>query len=177
MGGLSWLHYHLDPNSTKKTTSYQYKKSYCRDKIIIRSYYLNNGMSYTGKMASLYWTNLLDHNSINKMPSYHHRNSHYKNKAVSWSSYFYNGNPYTCTWKDNTVREILSVQTLDLYSVSVTGKLYIHYHKKMDHILYSASATAVLCTPLCNIGPNYSGTWLYNISIRNITVKEFNSLP
>ena len=49
--------------------------------------------------------------------------------------------------------------------------------KKLDHILYSASATAVLCTPLCNIGPYHSGTWVYNIFIRNITVKEFNSLP
>ena len=41
-----------------KISSYQYRKSYCRDKTVIRSSYLHNGISYTGKMASLYWTNL-----------------------------------------------------------------------------------------------------------------------
>ena len=41
-----------------KISSYQYRKSYCRDKTVVRSSYLHNGISYTGKMASLYWTNL-----------------------------------------------------------------------------------------------------------------------
>ena len=33
------------------------RKSHCGDKMDIRSSYLDNGISYTGKMASLYWTN------------------------------------------------------------------------------------------------------------------------
>ena len=35
--------------------SYQYRKSHCRDKTVVRSSYLHNGNSYTGKMTSLYW--------------------------------------------------------------------------------------------------------------------------
>ena len=38
-----------------KMPSYQYRKSLCGDKTVVRSSYLHNGISYTGKMASLYW--------------------------------------------------------------------------------------------------------------------------
>ena len=36
-------------------TSYQYMKSHCGDKTVVRSSYLHNGISYIGKMSSLYW--------------------------------------------------------------------------------------------------------------------------
>ena len=39
-----------------KISSYQYRKSHCGDKTVVRSSYLHNGISYTGKMSSLYWT-------------------------------------------------------------------------------------------------------------------------
>ena len=39
----------------KKMTSYQYRKSRCGDKTILRPPYLHNGIYYTGKMPSLYW--------------------------------------------------------------------------------------------------------------------------
>ena len=37
--------------------SYQYRKSHCRDKIVVRSPHLHNGIPifYTGMMADLYW--------------------------------------------------------------------------------------------------------------------------
>ena len=38
-----------------KMSSYQYGKSHCGDKTVVRSSYLHNGISYTGEMASLYW--------------------------------------------------------------------------------------------------------------------------
>ena len=38
-----------------KMSSYQYRKSHCGDKTILRPSYLHNGISYTGKMTSLYW--------------------------------------------------------------------------------------------------------------------------
>ena len=38
-----------------KMSSYQYRKFHCGDKTVVRSSYLHNGISYTGKMASLYW--------------------------------------------------------------------------------------------------------------------------
>ena len=42
-----------------KMTSYQYKKSHCGDKTILRPSYLHNGISYTRKMTSLYWIRAL----------------------------------------------------------------------------------------------------------------------
>ena len=39
----------------KKIPSYQYRKFHCGDKTILWSSYLPNGISYTGKMTSLYW--------------------------------------------------------------------------------------------------------------------------
>ena len=35
--------------------SYQHRKSHCGDKRILRPSYLHNGISFTGKMTSLYW--------------------------------------------------------------------------------------------------------------------------
>ena len=42
-----------------KMSSYQYRKSHCGDKTIVRLSYLHNGISYTGKMSSLYWIGAL----------------------------------------------------------------------------------------------------------------------
>ena len=38
-----------------KMPSYQYRKSHCGDKTILRPSYLHSGISYTGKTTSLYW--------------------------------------------------------------------------------------------------------------------------
>ena len=38
-----------------KMLSYQYRKSHWGDKTILQPSYLHNGISYTGKTASLYW--------------------------------------------------------------------------------------------------------------------------
>ena len=38
-----------------KISSYQYRKSRCGDKTVVRSSYLHNWISYTGKIISLYW--------------------------------------------------------------------------------------------------------------------------
>ena len=38
-----------------KMTSYQYRKSHCGDKTVVRSSYLHNGISYTGTMTCFYW--------------------------------------------------------------------------------------------------------------------------
>ena len=43
------------PRFNIETTSYQYRKSHCGDKTILRPSYLHNGISYTGQMTSLYW--------------------------------------------------------------------------------------------------------------------------
>ena len=43
------------PWSNIKMTSYQYRKSHCGDKTILRPSYFNNVISYADKMTSLYW--------------------------------------------------------------------------------------------------------------------------
>ena len=43
------------PRFNIKMSSYQHRKSHCGDKTVVRSSYLHNGISYTGKITSLYW--------------------------------------------------------------------------------------------------------------------------
>ena len=47
------------PRFNIKMTSYQYRKSHCGDKTILRPSYLHNGISYTSKTTSLYWIRAL----------------------------------------------------------------------------------------------------------------------
>ena len=47
------------PRFNIKISSYQYRKSHCGDKTVVRSSYLNNGISYIGKTTSLYWIRAL----------------------------------------------------------------------------------------------------------------------
>ena len=44
-----------------KMSSYQYRKSHFGDKTVVKSSYLNNGSSYTGKTTSLYWIRAQHH--------------------------------------------------------------------------------------------------------------------
>ena len=46
---------HPRPWFNIKMSSYQYRKYHCGDKTVVRSSYLHNGISYTGKMTYLYW--------------------------------------------------------------------------------------------------------------------------
>ena len=46
---------------------YQYRKSHCGDKMVVRSFYLHNGISYAGKITSLYW--IRAQNLIHPAPS------------------------------------------------------------------------------------------------------------
>ena len=50
-------------------SSYQCRKSHCGDKTVVRSSYLHNGISYTGKMSSLYWIRAQASNSYLISPS------------------------------------------------------------------------------------------------------------
>ena len=53
------LIYVSGPRFNIKISSYQYRKSHCGDKTILRPSYLHNGISYTGKTTSLYWIRAL----------------------------------------------------------------------------------------------------------------------
>ena len=61
-GHLFCYEYHFYPSGPQfnmKMASYQYRKSHCGDKTILRPSYLHNGISYTGKKISLYWIRAL----------------------------------------------------------------------------------------------------------------------
>ena len=49
-----WGQWSPGPWFNIKMSSYQYRKSHCGDKTVVSSSYLHNGISYTGKMSSLY---------------------------------------------------------------------------------------------------------------------------
>ena len=58
-GVISWCkNYELHPGPwfNIKMSSCQYRKSHCEDKTLVRSSYFHNEISYTGKMASFYYT-------------------------------------------------------------------------------------------------------------------------
>ena len=48
------------PRFNIKMPSYQNRKYHCGEKTILRPSYLHNGISYTGKMTSLYWIGAQD---------------------------------------------------------------------------------------------------------------------
>ena len=58
------------PRFNIKMSSYQFRKSHCGDKTIVRSSYLHNGTSYTGKMSSLYLIGAMEAISISDKMSY-----------------------------------------------------------------------------------------------------------
>ena len=59
LGSISWLMtaYYEEPGGwfNIKRLSYHYRKSHCGDNIIWWPSYLHRGISYIGKMTSLYW--------------------------------------------------------------------------------------------------------------------------
>ena len=66
-GGLTLLVRKPGPWFNIKMSTYQYRKSHCGDKTVVRSSYLHSGIFYTGKMISLYWISAL--NTPGELPS------------------------------------------------------------------------------------------------------------
>ena len=58
------LNMYAGPWFNIKMSSYQYRKSHCGDKTVVRSSYLHNGISYAGKMISFYWIGHLESKTI-----------------------------------------------------------------------------------------------------------------
>ena len=58
------------PRFNIKMSSYQHRKSHCGDKTVVRSSYLHNGISYTGK-TSFYWIGAQDADTLMTMRGLH----------------------------------------------------------------------------------------------------------
>ena len=56
---IKWDIIRIGPRLNIKMSSYQYNESHCGDKMVVRLSYINNGLSYTGKMSSFYWIKAL----------------------------------------------------------------------------------------------------------------------
>ena len=59
-----WRPLYPGPWFNIKMSSYQYRKSQCGDKTVVRSSYLHNGIFYSGKMSSLYWISPLVYGQV-----------------------------------------------------------------------------------------------------------------
>ena len=71
---VEWIFSHIDssgPWFNIKMSSYQCRKSHCGDKTILRPSYLHNGISYTGKMISLYWIRIQVSVDVKDLSSFH----------------------------------------------------------------------------------------------------------
>ena len=79
----------LGPRFNIKISSYQYRKSHCGDKTVVRSSYLHDGISYTGKTTSLYWIRalFLYEDSLSE-----YRDFHYRVKRILRPFYLYTVN-------------------------------------------------------------------------------------
>ena len=71
----------------------QYRNSHCGDKRILRPP-LHNEISYTGKMAFLYWITAWGCLNVNISPILPVQDSHYKDKPGSRQAYLYGGTLY-----------------------------------------------------------------------------------
>ena len=106
---LLLAHQQPGPRFNKKMTSYQYRKSHCGDKTILRPSYLHNGISYTGKMTSLYWIRALE-NCISKGS---------RNWSVAMIWYLKNYQPILCNCGDKTIFRPSYLHN----GISYTGKM------------------------------------------------------
>ena len=77
-----------------KMTSYKHRKSHCGHKTILRPSYLHNGISYTGKMTSLYWIRAqvwrpqVQVHSVHGQPTEWPPRSCFNIRTVTWLRYF-----------------------------------------------------------------------------------------
>ena len=92
-----------------KMLSCQYRKSHCGDKMVTRSFYLHNGISYAGKISSLYWIGPLGvisfvtplNDSVKYFYSHFYQNTHFdiKKHIRKYSRKYYF---YLVKWNINT---------------------------------------------------------------------------
>ena len=119
----------------------QYRKSHCADKTVVRSSYLHNRISYTGKMASLYWISPLQ-TVILKFGSHliyiYTVRCHYN--AVNLTENPHKRHPIACP-----------------LGRGMGCLLWVHTD------LYSSSIIVVMYAISCHIGLHYNGAWLYLI--------------
>ena len=87
-----------------KILSYQYRKSHCGNKTVVRPSYPHNGISYTGKMTSFYWISLL----VKTLWAFHDICFLYEHDKISQLQYHLE--------RQSTLTEVRKLSFSDIYS-------------------------------------------------------------
>ena len=116
-----WIHL-LEPGPwfNINMSSYQYRKSHCRDKTVVRSSYLHNGISYTGKMSSLYWIRALE--SVSLLLCIYSPLS-----AETWALF-----QYQQPWYWIQLSAIITLSNIARYNCSKWGRISIKFESTKD---------------------------------------------
>ena len=108
------------PRFNIKMSSYQYRKSHCGDKTILRPSYLHNGISYTGKMTSWYWVRALvvigdDEGKLQHPQWPPQQASHFSGQIGMWFTW---SKHYFCKIKNGFNREKLDASLVNTTQIA-----------------------------------------------------------
>ena len=123
-----------------KISSYQYRKSHCGDKTIIRSSYLHNRIFYPGKMASLYWIS----------PKVAHFQCLQGTPSLTWSNY----NPGM--YKESNVKQSVGQNYLSFPKLKICSS---HWSLEwvdnfIPHLYWACDYLSILGLKLTKGGPS-----------------------
>ena len=129
---------HPGPWFNIKMTSYQYRKSHCGDKTIVRSSYLHNWISYTGKMTSLYWIGPMKR--ISKCLTWFHNSSWYTHNTIRHNE------------QDIKQMDIKYCQNKTLRSFNTENALFcLHVRQNLGHVLVHKDDVSGYCVCIIRI--------------------------
>ena len=143
-------------------SSYQYRKSHCGDKTVVRSSYLHNGISYTGKMTSLYWIRAQipwwhhDMDTLSKLRAVCDGNqspvdSPHKGPVI-WSFVFSDASPNTVEQTgDLTVIQNTMALMWHHCNALTPQQLYQHWARISPMLLLSSAQFQPCCGTLCHV--------------------------
>ena len=97
-----------------KMSSYQYRKSHCGDKTVVRLSYRHKGISYTGKMTSFYW--------ISPQSQFMAQNVFILCYLIEVGCNIYVSMNWVIIWSDNGFCQAVIWTNVDILSIKPKGK-------------------------------------------------------
>ena len=129
------------PRFNIKMSSYQYRKSHCGDKTVLRSSYLHNGISYTGKMTSLYWIRAQFALAMPGLLQWKHTGPWFNIKMSSYRkrNFLYMTSLYDINIKMSSYRKRNFLYMTSLYDINIKMSSY-----RIRNFLYMTSLYDIL---------------------------------
>ena len=129
-----------------KLSSYQYRKSHCGDKTVVRSSYLHNGISYTGKMTpQMTYCELYLHCTLN-----YYANISFQGKCI-WKCHVQNGSHFVSASMCSGAN---SIELSQLAPRSHTSPNVIQYRPHIAAEVWRSSEVLSSLTKRQQLGPN-----------------------